>query len=144
MRKHLYMVECIFCQLDKKYIKTSEWWWVKEGWDKRVAWLPRTELRYVLDHLQRALHLHQAVEWHAGLGQRRPARREQHLQERSSEHLFPVRCSSRARTKLVALLIERLLLKASPKHFFLKKQTNKLFFTCPPAKMTGEPEGLGL
>ena len=36
------------------------------------------------DHLQRALHLHQAVEWRAALGQRKPARRERHLGGRGS------------------------------------------------------------
>ena len=51
----------------------------KKGWNKKVAWLPRTEVANILDHLQKALHLHQAVEWHAVLGQRRPARREWHL-----------------------------------------------------------------
>lgn len=50
-----------------------------EGWNKKVTWLPRTEVANILDHLQRALHLHQAVEWRAALGQRMPARREQHL-----------------------------------------------------------------
>lgn len=44
-----------------------------------MAWLPRTEVANILDHLQRALHLHQAVEWRAALGQHMPARREQHL-----------------------------------------------------------------
>lgn len=44
-----------------------------------MAWLPRTEVANILDHLQRALHLHQAVEWRAALGQRMPAKREQHL-----------------------------------------------------------------
>lgn len=44
-----------------------------------MAWLPRTEVANILDHLQRALHLHQAVEWCAALGQCTPARREQHL-----------------------------------------------------------------
>lgn len=44
-----------------------------------MVWLPRTEVANILDHLQRALHLHQAVEWRAALGQRKPARREQHL-----------------------------------------------------------------
>lgn len=52
---------------------------VSEGWNKNVAWLPRTEVANILDHLQRALHLHQAVEWRAVLGQHMPARREQHL-----------------------------------------------------------------
>lgn len=46
-----------------------------------MAWLPRTELANILDHLQKALHLHQAVEWRAALGQHMPARREQHLGE---------------------------------------------------------------
>lgn len=38
-----------------------------------------TKFANILHHLQRALHLHQAEEWCAVLGQRTPARREEHL-----------------------------------------------------------------
>lgn len=44
-----------------------------------MTWLPWTEVENILDHLQKALHLHQAVEWRAALGQRKPERREQRL-----------------------------------------------------------------
>lgn len=54
---------------------------IKSQRDEIRRWhgFPRTEVANILDHLQKALHLHQAVEWRAALGQRKPARREQHL-----------------------------------------------------------------
>lgn len=51
-----------------------------------MAWLPRTEVSNILDHLQRALHLHQAVEWRAALGQHMPARRERRLRRSAESH----------------------------------------------------------
>lgn len=57
---------------------------IQNEWQKRNGvrgWhgFPGPKFLNTLDHLQRALHLHQAVEWRAALGQRMPARREQRL-----------------------------------------------------------------